>query len=69
MGTMALQKRYDETPLQVLTDKATRARVRRLKDATGMSQAAVVREILHVGLPMMEELHGLGGVDDGLGGL
>lgn len=60
---MALEKKYDETPLQVLTDKITRARIRRLKSHTGLSQAAVVREILAVGLPMMEELHGLGGLD------
>lgn len=60
---MALEKKYDETPLQVLTDKITRARIRRLKARTGLSQAAVVREILAVGLPMMEELHGLGGTD------
>lgn len=58
---MALEKKYDETPLQVLTDKETRARIRRLKDQTGLSQAAIVREILAVGLPMMEEMHGLGG--------
>lgn len=57
---MALEKKYDETPLQVLTDKVTRARVRRLTKHTGLSQAGVVREILAVGLPMMEELHGLG---------
>ena len=65
---MALEKKYDATPLQVLTDKATRERVRRLSRSTGLSQAAVCREILAVGLPMMEEMHGLGGVDDGLGG-
>lgn len=58
---MALEKKYDETPLQVLTTKETRARIRRLKAQTGLpSQAAVVREILEVGIPMMEELHGLG---------
>lgn len=57
---MALEKKYDATPLQVLTDKVTRARIRRLKAHTGLSQAAVVREILDFGLPKMEELHGLG---------
>mgnify|MGYP003451685122 CR=1 FL=1 len=60
-----LEKRYDEPagPLQVLTDKATRARIRRLKDhGAAPSQAAVVRDILDVGLPMMETLWGL---DDG----
>ena len=68
MDNMALEKKYDETPLQVLTDKTTRARIRRLVKHTALpSQAAVVREILEVGLPMMEEMHGLGGVDDGLG--
>lgn len=67
MGLMALEKKYDETPLQVLTDKVTRARIRRLSKHTGMSQAAVVRELIDFGLPMMEELHGLGGIDDGLG--
>jgi predicted DNA-binding protein len=55
-----MEKRYDETPLQVLTDKETRLRIRRLKEQTGLSQAAIVREILAVGLPMMEEMHGLG---------
>lgn len=65
---MALKKQYDETPLQVLTDKATRARIRRLKERTPLaSQAAVVREILAVGIPMMEEMHGLGRGDDVLG--
>lgn len=63
---MALEKKYDETPLQVLTDKQTRARIRRLKEYTPLpSQAAVIREILAVGIPMMEEMHGLG--DSGLG--
>lgn len=62
---MALEKQFDETPLQVLTDKATRARIRRLKDhGAAPSQAAVVREILAVGLPMMEQMWGL---DDGMG--
>lgn len=65
---MALEKKYDATPLQVLTDTATRERVRRLHRATGRSQAQVCRDILEIGLPMMEEMHGLGGVDDGLGG-
>ena len=67
---MALEKKYDETPLQVLTDQQTRARIRRLKaHGAAPSQAAVVREILEIGLPMMEELHGLAleGSDD-LGG-
>lgn len=62
---MALEKRYDATPLQVLTDKATRARIVRLKEVTGRSQAQVMRDILEVGLPMMEDVwgideHGLG---------
>lgn len=57
---MALEKKYDETPLQVLTDRETRARIRRLKTRLGRSQAQIVRDILEVGLPMMEELHGLG---------
>lgn len=54
--SMPAKKIYDETPLQVLTDKPMRARVRRLSDVTGMSQAAVVREILKVGIPLMEDL-------------
>lgn len=61
---MALEKKYDATPLQVLTDKATRARIVRLKAVTGRSQAQVMRDILEVGLPLME---GVWGVDDGLG--
>lgn len=61
---MALEKKYDATPLQVLTDKATRARIVRLKAVTGRSQAQIMRDILDVGLPMMEELWG---VDSGLG--
>jgi predicted DNA-binding protein len=64
---VVLQKQFDETPLQVLTDKVTRARIRRLKTHTGRSQAQIVRDILDVGLPMYEEMQGLGGVDDGLG--
>lgn len=67
MRRMALEKKYDATPLQVLTDKATRARIVRLKRVTGRSQAQIMRDILDVALPMMEEMHGLGGVDDGLG--
>lgn len=59
MDGMALEKRYDSTPLQVLTDTETRDRIRALKERTGLSQAAVVREILAVGIPMMEELHGM----------
>lgn len=60
MGHMALEKRYDETPLQVLTDKVTRARIRRAKNLTGRSQAQIVRDILEVGLPMFEEMNGIG---------
>lgn len=56
---MPLEKLYDATPLQVLTSSEMRARIVRLKEATGMSQAAVVREILAVGIPMMEEMQGL----------
>lgn len=65
---MALEKKYDETPLQVLTDKITRARIRRIKTLTGRSQAAICRDILEIGLPMYEEMNGLGSPDDGLGG-
>lgn len=61
---MALEKKYDATPLQVLTDKATRERIRRLHRVTGRSQAQVMRDILEVGLPMYEEMQGLGGDDD-----
>lgn len=60
MDSMALEKRYDATPLQVLTDKETRERIRRLARVTSQSQAQVMRDILAVGVPMMEELHGLG---------
>jgi len=68
MDTMALEKKYDETPLQVLTDKQTRARIRRAKDKTGRSQAQIVRDILDVGLPMFEEMNGIPLEDsDGLG--
>jgi predicted DNA-binding protein len=56
---MPLTKKYDETPLQVLTDKATRDRVRRLARTTGRSQAQVMRDILAVGIPMMEDAWGL----------
>lgn len=63
---MALAKRYDETPLQVLTDKVTRERIRRLARHTGQSQAAVMREILTVGIPMFEDMQGLE-PPDGLG--
>lgn len=61
---MALEKKYDATPLQVLTDKVTRARVMRAAKMTGRSQAQVCRDILEVGLPMFEELNG---IDDGVG--
>lgn len=61
---MALEKKYDETPLQVLTDKETRARIRRLKRVTGRSQAQVCRDLFDVALPMMEEMWGL---EDGVG--
>jgi predicted DNA-binding protein len=61
---MALEKKYDATPLQVLTDKATRERIRRLHRTTGRSQAQVMRDILEVGLPMMEEMWGIA---DGVG--
>lgn len=56
---MALEKKYDETPLQVLTSKIMRGRVKRLARVTGLSQAAVIREILDVGVPIMEDLHGI----------
>ena len=56
---MALEKKYDATPLQVLTDKPPRARIVRLKAVTARSQAQVMRDILEVGLPMMEELWGV----------
>lgn len=65
-----LEKKYDETPLQVLTDKPTRARIRRAKALTGRSQAAILRDILEVGLPMWEEMNGIAlepGALDGLG--
>lgn len=61
---MALEKKYDATPLQVLTDKATRERIRRLHRVTGRSQAQVMRDILEIGIPMMEDMWGLDGVGD-----
>lgn len=64
---MPLQKKYDETPLQVLTDKATRARIRRAASKTGRSQAQVMRDILSVGLPMFEEMNGIAVIHDGMG--
>ena len=64
---MPLEKRYDATPLQVLTDKATRARIVRLKNVTGRSQAQVMRDILDFALPRMEALWGIDGGEDGLG--
>lgn len=62
---MALEKKYDETPLQVLTDSATRQRIRRLAEhytaAEGqkVSQAEVMRRILAEGLPIYEQRAGL----------
>lgn len=62
---MALEKKYDETPLQVLTDKETRARVRRLAQTLSVtegqkvSQAEVMRRILAEGLPIYEKRHGV----------
>jgi len=68
---MPLEKRYDATPLQVLTDRKTRARLVRAKTLTGRSQAQILRDILEVGLPMFEEMHGISldslEVADGLG--
>lgn len=64
IGNMALEKRYDATPLQVLTDKATRERIRRLSRHTGRSQAQVMRDILEIGIPMYEEMQGLGGLGE-----
>lgn len=61
---MALEKKYDATPLQVLTDKVTRARIQRAAKRTGRSQAQVCRDILEIGLPMFEEMNGL---SDGVG--
>ena len=61
---MALEKQFDATPLQVLTDSETRARIQRGKTATGRSQAQIVRDILEIGLPMWEEMNGL---SDGVG--
>lgn len=62
-----LEKRYDETPLQVLTDKVTRARIRRGKTLTGRSQAQILRDIIEFGLPLWEEAHGIPLDNDGLG--
>lgn len=56
---MALEKRYDATPLQVLTNKLTRERIRRLARVAGRSQAQVMRDILAIGIPMMEDVWGL----------
>lgn len=53
---MPVKKQYDETPLQVLTTTEMRDQVRVLSERTGLSQAAVCREILAVGIPMMAEL-------------
>jgi hypothetical protein len=53
---MPAKKIYNETPLQVLTDKGTRDRVRRLSMVSGQSQAAVVRSILEFGLPVAEDI-------------
>lgn len=64
---MALEKRFDETPLQVLTDKATRARIRRGKAKTGRSQAQILRDIIDFGLPLWEEAHGIPLDPDDLG--
>jgi len=56
---MALSKEFDSTPLQVLTSTEMRNEIRALKERTGLSQAAVVREILAIGIPMMKDLHGM----------
>lgn len=63
---MPLEKKYDATPLQVLTSKQQRARIVRAKSLTGNSQAQIMRDILDFGLPLYEEMHGIG-IDDGLG--
>lgn len=56
---MALEKKYDETPLQVLTDKGTRARIRHLSKASGLSQAQLLRDMIDYALPGQERLYGL----------
>lgn len=65
MLSMVLEKKYDATPLQVLTDKQTRERVQRLAAAMSepgekVSQAELFRRILDEALPVFEARYGLG---------
>lgn len=62
---MVLEKKYDATPLQVLTDTPTRERIQRIAAAASepgnkVSQAALFREALDIALPVLEERYGLG---------
>lgn len=63
---MVLEKKYDSTPLQVLTDTPTRERLRKLAEAMSqpgqkkVSQAEVFRKALEIALPVLEGQHGLG---------
>lgn len=56
---MPLKKIYDATPLQVLTTKEVRDRIRGAAAKTGLSQAAVMRDILDHGLTSFEYRHGI----------
>lgn len=61
---MPLEKKYDATPLQVLTDTKTRQRIRRLHRVTGRSQAQIMRDLIDFGLPKMEAMWGIDDIDE-----
>ena len=47
-------KKYNATPLQVLTDTAMRDDVRRIAAQYGVSQAEMVRRVLAASLPLFD---------------
>lgn len=58
---MAVQAKYTQ-PLQVVATPEQRARVKRIADREGISQAQVIRDLIDTGLPAREhasvERHG-----------
>lgn len=58
---MAVTAKYTQ-PLQVVETQEKRDRVVALSDKLGVSQAQVIRDALDIGLPVLEETHGVGGV-------
>lgn len=56
-----IEKKYTQ-PLQVVATPEMRDRVKAIADRRRISQAAVIREALEVGLPELERQDGVGRV-------